>query len=136
MADNNSINIGSGNRFENSFNRVTGSQPSGAPVLPTHGVSKQMFREVVQFVAPFMDDAATRRSIVMNALFGSSVLASIDYTGSGEDFTVRLVAQLINHGQMETGENALAELLDEIGNRSGTDKAQQAQALKAKLAAG
>ncbi len=88
-------------------------------------MNKTLFDRIVQQLLPEMDDPATRKALLESALFGSPVLTKIEWPGSADSFTKRLVRQLDDYGEIEPQRPALVDLLEEVKTQVGVDRQTQ-----------
>ncbi len=98
-------------------------------------MQKDLFDKIVALLVPEMDDAGARKSIVESALIGSPVLEKILWEGAVGTFTIRLVRQLHEFGQITPGRSALAALLEEVKEQVGLDRQAEVDQILAQLEA-
>ncbi len=94
-------------------------------ILYSNTVNKDLFDRIVNALLPDMDDPAARKALVESALFGSPALQKIQWDGAARPFTVRLVRQLDEFGEIAAGQPALAALLEELRDQIGADRQRQ-----------
>ncbi len=92
-------------------------------------MNKSLFDRIVQQLVPEMTDPASRRAVIHSALFGSPILHQIQWDGAARVFTVRLIQQLHEYGEIEGGTPAVVALLDEVTTQVGVDKQSQIKLL-------
>ncbi|MFP4324093.1 MAG: TIR domain-containing protein [Anaerolineales bacterium] len=98
-------------------------------------MDKPTFDRLVQAILPEMDDPNARKALVESALYGSPVLEKIEWNGAARPFTVRLVRQLDEFGEIALGKPALVALLEEIKASVGENRQAQLDGLIAALGA-
>lgn len=85
-------------------------------------MDKLLFDRIVNHLLPEMDDPASRKALIESALFGSPLLAQIQWDGAAHPFTIRLVKQLHQYGEIEVGRPALVILLEEVKTGVGENR--------------
>lgn len=88
-------------------------------------MDKTLFDRIIQQLLPQMDDSAARKALIESTLYGSPLLAQIQWEGAARPFTVRLVRQLHEYGEITPGKRALIALLDEVKAQVGDDRQKQ-----------
>jgi hypothetical protein len=88
-------------------------------------MDKTLFDRITQQLLSEMGDSAARKALVVSALYGSPLLAQIQWDGAARPFTVRLVRQLHEYGDIQAGRPALVALLDEVKGQVGADRQKQ-----------
>ena len=96
-------------------------------------MNKTLFDRLIQQFLPEMGDPASRKDLIESALFGSPVLHQLQWDGAARPFTVRLVRQLNDYGEIAVGRLALVALLEEVKAQVGLDRQQQVDELIAQL---
>ena len=96
-------------------------------------MNKVLFDSLVQQLLPEMSDPAGRKALLESALFGSPVLRKIEWAGAAQPFTVRLVGQLDDYGDIGPQRPALVALLEEVKTQVGVDRQQQIDQLLREL---
>lgn len=96
-------------------------------------MTKSLLEQIVAMLLPEMGDAKDRKALVESALHGSSALQKIEWDGAAHTFTVQLVNQLDQYGEISTGKLALAALLEEVKSRVGTDRQARIDELLAQI---
>ncbi|MEM7344766.1 MAG: TIR domain-containing protein [Chloroflexota bacterium] len=69
-----------------------------------------------------MDNPTNRKDCIEGALYSSSILQQIEWTGAAAPFTKRLIRQLDQFGEIAPGELALVALLEEWKQQVGDDR--------------
>jgi len=92
-------------------------------------MDKSLFDRIVQALLPEMDDPATRKALIESALYGSPILQKIQWDGAARPFTVRLVRQLHEYGEIALGKPALVALLEEVKAQIGEERQKQIDTL-------
>ena len=85
-------------------------------------IDRTTFNEIVNLLIPHCTTEISRQTLADEALFNCHVLEQIDYSGTVREYTVRLVKQLLLYGKCESGEPALALLLDELKTYVGIEQ--------------
>ena len=75
-------------------------------------MDKPLFDRIVQQLLPEMDEPASRKALIESALYGSPILQKIQWDGAARPFTVRLVRQLNEYGELAPKRPALIVLLE------------------------
>lgn len=90
-------------------------------------MDKQLLDRIVKQLLPLseLNEADTRRAFVEGALYGSPVVNRIDWDGSPNLFTMRLVDSLYKYGDVSPGVNALVAFLSEVKRHVGIDRQEQ-----------
>jgi 5-carboxymethyl-2-hydroxymuconate isomerase len=88
-------------------------------------MNKKLFNRTLQLILPQMGDADERKALVESALFGSPILDHIQWEGAARPFTVRLIRQLHDFGELEEDKLAIVALLEEIQTQVGEDRKTQ-----------
>lgn len=109
-------------------NRPT-DQPSDSPIASQWQLSKPDLDRLVNLLVPEFLTLDNRKSFCITAFAESSrkndILSTIEFDGPARDFAIRLIHQLIQFGQIETGQEALGmfinKLLGYIGSGPDTD---------------
>ncbi|MFN0084765.1 MAG: carboxypeptidase regulatory-like domain-containing protein [Blastocatellia bacterium] len=96
-------------------------------------MDRELFRQIVSILQPEMEDERYRKSLVEGALHGYAVLSKIQWGDSAGTFTVRLVRELVNYGEVALGKPAIAALLEEVRKQVGLDRQEQFDAVLRKL---
>ncbi|NET08104.1 MAG: hypothetical protein F6K16_26040 [Symploca sp. SIO2B6] len=92
-----------------------------------------LLKDLVSIISPFMEKEDDRRTLLTLALVNTPILQQITYTGSPEAFTVRMVKQLADHGEVRSGELALLALLKEVAAHAGLEKEPLFEELSSRL---
>lgn len=74
-------------------------------------MTKSLLEQIVAMLLPEMGDAKDRKALVESALHGSSALQKIEWDGAAHTFTIQLVNQLDQYGEISTG-NLAPPLVD------------------------
>jgi hypothetical protein len=82
-------------------------------------LTKDLFDQIVTVLQPEMGDADARRALIESALYGSPLLQKIQWGGPARPFTVRLVRELDQFGEIEPGKAAIIALLEETRKHVG-----------------
>src|SRR5262245_21755289 len=85
-------------------------------------MQKDLFDQIVTLLLPEMDDAGARKSLVESALFGSPILRKIQWDGASDTFTIPLVRQLDDFGQITPGKPAIVALLEAVKGQVGLER--------------
>ncbi len=96
-------------------------------------MDKSLFDRIIAQLLSEMDDPDARKALVESTFFGSPVLHGIDWTGSADEFTVRLVRKLHTFGTLEPGKPALIALLQTVRDKVGIDRQEKIDALTTEL---
>jgi hypothetical protein len=96
-------------------------------------MNRELVKELVDFLAPFMDTPARRRGWLYPALSGSPVLNQVDWEGDARTFTINLIDTLIHHGECEPDTPALISLLDTLKAQVGLSKQREIDGLIAEI---
>ncbi len=86
--------------------------------------TRELAKQIIAFLIPHLDDAPSRRSLVMCALgFGHPMTERIDYSGSPYAFAGHLLTVLDAYGRIseESREWAICAVLTELGSRLGVE---------------
>src|SRR5688572_5257248 len=91
---------------------------------------------LVAWLTPWMQDRRERETLLMLTFQGrdAALLSQIDYEGTAEGFTVRLLRTLAIYGDID-GRPALSYLLDTLRDRVGTNRLAEIDAFQAQLSA-
>jgi hypothetical protein len=84
-------------------------------------LTRDEFGKLVEFLVPYLSND-TRRETLTIALWDTPVLEQIDWSGDDRTFTIRIVQQLLKHGEITLGQPAIVALLEGLRPRLGTDK--------------
>lgn len=87
--------------------------------------------QIIDVLSPLMRTEQDRHTILTLSLVDYPLLDQIDFTGSTEDFLIRLVDQLDQYGKLDDGQPALWVLLTTVRDRVGRDQKQQIDVLRA-----
>lgn len=85
--------------------------------------------QIIDVLSPLMRTEQDRRTILTLSLVDYPLLDQIDFTGSTEDFLIRLVDQLDQYGKLDNGQPALWVLLTTVRGRVGGDQKQRIDVL-------
>ena len=85
-------------------------------------MNKELFQQGFDLLLPEMEDASRRRATIQSALYGSSVLQAIDWSGAADTFTTNLIHRLDEFGDIAQGKPAIVALLEQIKPQIGTDR--------------
>ncbi len=88
-------------------------------------MDKPLFDRIVQQLLPEMDESASRKALIESALYGSSILQKLQWVGAARPFTVRLVRQLDEYGELAPKRPALVALLEEVKTQVGEERQKQ-----------
>lgn len=82
-------------------------------------IERDMYRRLVDVLTPAFTDQEDRYAITYPALYDAGVLLDdIDFSGSGQTYTLRLVTTLLSYGDYE----ALSAVLQEAKSHTGADR--------------
>lgn len=90
-----------------------------------------LFR-IIELLTPYVQGQSERVALVQRALYGSSVVAQINYDGPTRMFATNLVTTLNIYGMID-GEPAIAILLRELRDQVGTDTRAEIDAIIAQI---
>jgi hypothetical protein len=83
-------------------------------------MNKSLFNRMIQQLLPEMNDADARKSLIELVLYGSPILNRILWTGDARLFTVHLIRQLEDFGDIEAGRPAIVAVIDKLISEFGT----------------
>jgi len=98
-------------------------------------MDKPLFDRIVQQLLSEMDEPASRKALIESALYGSPILQKIQWDGAARPFSVRLVRQLDEYGEIAPKRSALIALLEEVKEQVGEDRQKQIDELISALQA-
>jgi tetratricopeptide (TPR) repeat protein len=103
--------------------------------MPGQSLSERV-QALVAWLTPWMQDRRERETLLMLTFQGrdAALLNQIDYEGTAEGFTVRLLRTLAVYGEIDGGP-ALSYLLDTLRDRAGTNRLAEIDAFQAQLPA-
>jgi len=84
-------------------------------------LDQALFEQIVDLLQPHMSESGRRTLITPAFSVYDKLYSQIDWSGSNRAFTVRLVQQLIDYGQVTPGQDALALLLKTLRGQIGVD---------------
>ncbi len=89
-------------------------------------LDKTTFDEIVALLAPAMGSLHSRQAFVTQSLYDAPLLVQhIDYDGNAQQFTVHLVRECVQFGQIAPGQLAVVALLAHVREQVGYDGQQK-----------
>lgn len=85
-------------------------------------MNQETFNNIIELLTSLMENQNSRHALVDTALLNEPVVKQIDFSGSAQEFTTRLVKKLDNYGKISTDELALVVLLQATKEQVGLDK--------------
>ncbi|GEM_PF-6118900 len=96
-------------------------------------IDRETFKELIKILEPFMRDNDSRKALVDGAFYNTSLLTTIELSGTPRNFTTRLVQNVMNYGELESGIPAIRALLEEATTLVGGDRAEQITQIMTKV---
>lgn len=79
--------------------------------------AKQVRKDIIAFITPFMTNERTRRAYVNSAFWGEPIATKIDFSGDAHTFSENLFDDIWREG----GRSAIENLLNELSESTGVD---------------
>lgn len=75
-------------------------------------ISHRDYLNILEILTPVMDDLELRETIVSRSFFRTALFEQLQTHGATSEFTTKLLNKLIQYGELESGQHALAILLE------------------------
>lgn len=92
-------------------------------------LQSELFNRIVDLLHPHMAEGNRRSLIIPIFLAHDSIYSRIEWSGNNREFTIKLVAQLVTYGKVESDEESLILLLEGLQNHIGLDDQQEIEGI-------
>lgn len=96
-------------------------------------LDQRLFKEVVDFLIPFMGEG--EREKWLRLAFDERICSKLNFKGAAGEFTPRVTDDLIRHGEVLPGKQAIIVLLEVMHGDLGFDRQQVIETIQHKLVA-